>query len=169
MSTPYDLKAPSLSHLFGIADETGSIDETMLSTVNVRLDQIFRMALGNTRELVVVNRSELEKLVGLAGLETRELKLTLPKFQPIEDGVPDTYLDLLNSAPERLAGNASGRAPWMLIQTPMLRYHWKGKHVHSEVWTRIVLLAAPPKPAKAKPKSSAKRHGGAECEPRPRR
>ena len=137
-----EIRGPMLASLFGVADESGNPDETMLSTVNVRLDQIFSVFIRGVRELVAVNRYELEKLIGLAGVEARELKLAMPVFDPVADGIPDDYVQAVNDASEKLARNASGRAPWALIQTPMLRYRRAGRRIQSEVWTRIVIPVA---------------------------
>lgn len=152
---PFQIRAPMLASLFGVADELGTLDETVLSTVNVRLDQIFHMALRHNRSLVVVHRCELEKLIGLAGIEVHELACPLPDFIPKDDGVPEDYVNRLNEAPEVLMGHAEGRAPWALVQTPMLRYKCAGRRIHSEVWTRVVYCTpvspVTPQPARRRP------------------
>lgn len=136
---PFLVTSVTLAPLFGVADETGTIDETTMDVVNQRLDRAFHLATMHCRELVVISRGELDKLVGLVGWEAHALKLTIPEFNPADDGIPDEVVNLINKAPEHLAQNARGRADVIFIQTPMYGYRKVGRKVKSEVWTRIVI------------------------------
>jgi hypothetical protein len=144
MNLPFHIRADMLAALFGIADEAGVDDETVLGTVNVRLDQMFRMVLCDCRDLVIVHREELDKVPGgeIRGLgvgwELRELKLDLPPFNPA-DGIPEEVVSILNDSPKLLAKAALDKVEWGLIQSPMLRYAGV-KVIKCQVYTRVAGL-----------------------------
>ena len=163
---PFAITGPLLAPLFGIADEVGTFDETSLVTVNVKLDQIFRLHMAHQGSLVAVAKGELEKLLLAPGWEARELKIKLPEFRPAEDGIPEEFIMELNDAPGRLIASAVGRATYVLLHSPMLRYKaftLKQKKAVAEVYTKILLpvaTTAPAPPARKPIMEKAKRKRG---------
>lgn len=134
---PYAVKAPMLASLFGIADESGIPDDTSLVSINLRLDQRFTLGVTEERGLILLSKGELSKLVARPDVKLTEVKCDLPQIKPTVDGIPDSYVDAINTGVDQLVESVKGRAPWVLLHTPMLRYKQHGKTVRSELYVRI--------------------------------
>lgn len=142
------IKKPLLGEILGINDIDGpGGDESAVSTLNVRLDQMFREAIIRAPFVVLLNETELRKVADYNGW-WRDLAKTLRsdpiKFDIKKDGLPDHVIEQVNAWPAQLAQSCGGFNGLVLAQAPQFAYTKKKNDVEMSVWMRIVLLPEEP-------------------------
>jgi transposase len=105
--------------LCGFGDD--SPDETMLSTINVRLDAIWREVLRKAESIVIVTQDDLHKLaIRLPNAKAQTLRGQCKPFKSI-DAVSQTVLDL-QSYVDQFALKLSEQGQLLFCHTPVLEH-----------------------------------------------
>ena len=142
MSLVYQVRKDHLADVLGLKDELGG-DETVISTINVRLGQMFREAIQHLPNLVILAAQDMEKLVrwgpvwksGSMRLETRAIKVT-PK-----SGLTDKAIQQVNDGPEELAHKLAKMPKRIFCHTPMLKIERIADQPFVlTVWIRVIAL-----------------------------
>lgn len=138
------IKKPLLGELLGLADHDGpGGDETALSTVQVRYDQMFRECILHREYISLLAATELKKLAdyGSCWFERAKTLQSEPlRFNPKEVGIPDEILATVNSWPEHLASRCDSFGELVLAQSPQLSFKQFRGTVTLQAWLRIVLV-----------------------------
>jgi hypothetical protein len=137
------IKKPLLGELLGLADHDGpGADETALSTIQVRYDQMFRECVLHRPGISFLAATELEKIARWDAcwydraktFQTEELA-----FKPKEVGLPDNVLSTVNSWPEQLASRCDSLGGLILAQAPQLSFKQSRGNVKLRAWMRVVI------------------------------
>lgn len=119
---------------------SGTMDETVISTINVRLDEMFREAILHCNHVIRLHGDDLEKLAH-AGPKWRESAKTLqtPRMKfTAEQGISDQMLRDVNYAPKSFAQQIETMGRLAFCQSPMFEF----KRVHPEyemyIWMHVV-------------------------------
>lgn len=117
----YRLNLNTLLDLLGIAQEEP--DETVLSTVNVRLEEMFRETARSFPNIVRVHEEDLRKIYD-AGMLWREqahrLEFTLSFTR--EEGLTEAHMRNLNGVPANFAQRLGQNERLVFCHSPMLQY-----------------------------------------------
>lgn len=119
---------------------TGTPDETVISSVNVRLDDMFREAIAHCDHVIQLHGDDLEKLTKAGPLWREEAKtLSTPKFKfTNEEGISDRLLRDLNAAPAAFAEQIQLQGRLAFCHSPMFQYLRDRNTYTVNIWMHVV-------------------------------
>lgn len=120
---------------------TGTMDETVIGTINVRLDEMFREALRETKRVLQLHGDDLQKLLeACPSWRSHARTLTTPtiSFQ-VEEGLSDQALRDLNSGPWQFAQQLEASDKLVFCHSPMFRYNREQRVCEMSLWLHAIL------------------------------
>ena len=135
----YRLKAELVVEALGLGDEAGG-DETAISTINVRLDQMFREVVRNYDNLIIVHSEDLERLRGWSPAWAKEAKkFTTPRYIYRRDEPQlNELMRSINQAPVSLAHEIGQSERLTFCQTPQFWWRREGNEYGVCVWMHAI-------------------------------
>lgn len=135
----FQLSPSLLASLFGMHDGSGIADETEISSVDVRLELMFREALLKIPNAIVIHGEELAKLALFPGwkLGTKAFRTASTSFC-VDDGIPEPVLVALNEAPFNIACQIASSGRLTFCHSPQLHWEQKGKTIHLFIYIKVV-------------------------------
>ena len=140
----YQLSKPMIGSALGMGDpENPQLDEVALSTIQVRLEQMFREVSDEESLIAVIHALELKKLADWNPTWRKRAKLvkdTPAKFNA-KEGIPDAVLLQLNAAPLWLVKQLRGTKQFCLCHSPLLSVNQTTRRDFTlTVWLRVIFM-----------------------------
>jgi len=139
MSFSYSLRKEHIAEILGLTDEAGG-DETVVNTVNVRLEQMFRQEIDATPELVMLHGEDLEKLANWSpAWRGRGKRIETQEF-PVKraDGLTRRLMTNLNAAPGMLAEQLRQTGRFIFCHSPILDVNREAGYPILKIWMRVI-------------------------------
>lgn len=136
----FRIRREMILDIVGFAQE--SPDETVISTVNVRLDEMFRESLRQAASVVLIHGDDLEKILTHSPdwmAEARTYQTKKLEFTS-EDLNIDRIVRELNLAPQMLAMKVAGLKRLTFCHSPMFHYERRAGRCELRIWLRAVCV-----------------------------
>lgn len=120
---------------------TGTMDETVITTINVRLDEMFREALRSMSRVFQLHGDDLEKLLkACPNYRSKAVTLSTPTICfSDEEGISDQGLRDLNIGPQSFAQQLQNADKLVFCHSPMFRYKRERHNCEISLWLHAVL------------------------------
>jgi hypothetical protein len=113
MPTITKIQKHHLAQILGLDDiDNEAGDETAISSVNVRFDQMFREVIGRNNSLIIVAEQGLRAIADNI----------LCWMSLVKEGISDEIVRYVNDWPERIYERIASPGYFFLVSTPMLEY-----------------------------------------------
>jgi hypothetical protein len=125
MPTITKIQKHHLAQILGLDDiDNEAGDETAISSVNVRFDQMFREVIGRNNSLIIVAEQGLRAIADniLCWMSlVKVIRSSSLQFDP-KEGISDEIVRYVNDWPERIYERIASPGYFFLVSTPMLEY-----------------------------------------------
>lgn len=140
MSTVLQIRREWIGQALGIAEDVDP-DETAISTIDVRLDQMFRELVRHVPDIALVHGQELAKIREWSQPDWQCLtaKTKMWKFD-LAEGFPAAIFDELNAAPAQLLADLLRRGQPVLCSSPQFWLEHDKKQVRMQLQMLVVFL-----------------------------
>lgn len=152
MPSIYTIKKPLLAEVCGLSEDGHDAIQPAISTLNVRLEQMWRELLPQYGTMFSLEASELDKLNELIKVTPKMYKrlryrqavlLQTPmiEFKP-KDGITDHALDFVNAGPRNLAMAVASQCgvknAIAFVRSPQLHYEQQRGKISLHLWLNAI-------------------------------
>ncbi len=119
---------------------TGTMDETVINTINVRLDEMFREALRTTKRVFQLHGDDLQRLLAAIPawrIHAKTLSTPMISFN-VDEGLSDQGLRDLNAGPRNFAQQLEASDKLVFCHSPMFRYNRERNVCEMSLWLHAV-------------------------------
>lgn len=136
----YTIRKELLGEVMGLADDCAGSDESAISTLNVRLDNMLRECLRQYHNVVHLHGEDLAKLVGFSKewkAGGRTLSTTPVEFK-VKDGISHALVREINSAPDALISQVALAGKLVFCHSPQFHFVRTGDVFKVCVWLHAI-------------------------------